>query len=116
MGKSRALNYLARCIPTVTKPTRDCRKAAELFAQGRTSFAASIPISVVTCEKHRQALALRLRGKAAMREKNLPKLTFNRDRVFGASRGSVICELEFVVKTDRISSIENLRVSLALKK
>ncbi len=51
-----------------------------------------------------------------MREKNLPKLTFNRDRVFGASQGSgYACELEFVVKTDRISSIENLRVSLALK-
>ncbi|EDT7195561.1 sel1 repeat family protein [Salmonella enterica subsp. enterica] len=111
MGKSRALNYLAWMYTNGQFVDTDCRKAAELFAQGRTSFADD-PHFQVTCEKDRQARA----EAVAMREKNLPKLTFNRDRVFGASQGSgYACELEFVVKTDRISSIENLRVSLALK-
>ncbi|EGH3128958.1 sel1 repeat family protein [Salmonella enterica] len=111
MGKSRALNYLAWMYTNGQFVDTDCRKAAELFAQGRTSFADD-PHFQVTCEKDRQARA----EAVAMREKNLPKLTFNRDRVFGASQGSgYACELEFVVKTDRVSSIENLRVSLALK-
>ncbi|EAB4377146.1 sel1 repeat family protein [Salmonella enterica] len=111
MGKSRALNYLAWMYSNGQFVDTDCRKAAELFAQGRTSFADD-PHFQVTCEKDRQARA----EAVAMREKNLPKLTFNRDRVFGASQGSgYACELEFVVKTDRVSSIENLRVSLALK-
>ncbi|EJH2132630.1 sel1 repeat family protein [Salmonella enterica] len=111
MGKSRALNYLAWMYTNGQFIDTDCRKAAELFAQGRTSFADD-PHFQVTCEKDRQARA----EAVAMREKNLPKLTFNRDRVFGASQGSgYACELEFVVKTDRVSSIENLRVSLALK-
>ncbi|EDH3549243.1 TPA: sel1 repeat family protein [Salmonella enterica subsp. enterica serovar Choleraesuis] len=111
MGKFRALNYLAWMYTNGQFVDTDCRKAAELFAQGRTSFADD-PHFQVTCEKDRQARA----EAVAMREKNLPKLTFNRDRVFGASQGSgYACELEFVVKTDRISSIENLRVSLALK-
>lgn len=111
MGKSRASNYLAWMYTNGQFVDTDCRKAAELFAQGRTSFADD-PHFQVTCEKDRQARA----EAVAMREKNLPKLTFNRDRVFGASQGSgYACELEFVVKTDRVSSIENLRVSLALK-
>lgn len=111
MGKSRALNYLAWMYTNGQFVDTDCRKAAELFVQGRTSFADD-PHFQVTCEKDRQARA----EAVAMREKNLPKLTFNRDRVFGASQGSgYACELEFVVKTDRVSSIENLRVSLALK-
>ncbi|EAO8163242.1 sel1 repeat family protein [Salmonella enterica] len=111
MGKSRALNYLAWMYTNGQFVDTDCRKAAELFAQGRTSFADD-PHFQVTCEKDRQARA----EAVAMREKNLPKLTFNRDRVFGASQGSgYACELEFVVKTDRVSSIKNLRVSLALK-
>lgn len=51
-----------------------------------------------------------------MCEKNLLKLIFNCDCVFGVSQGSgYVCELEFVVKMDRVSSIENLCVLLVLK-
>lgn len=85
MGKFRALNYLAWMYTNGQFVDTDCRKAAELFAQGRTSFADD-PHFQVTCEKDRQARA----EAVAMREKNLPKLTFNRDRVFGAS-GQRLC-------------------------
>lgn len=109
----RAWTYLAWMYTNGQSVKTDCEKAMGDFTKGQSrNIVGDKAHFLATCEKDRQARA----DAVAKRDYDVPKLTFNRDRIFGASQGSgYACELEFVVKTDRISSIENLRVSLALK-
>lgn len=110
---ARAWTYLAWMYTNGQYVKTDCQKAVAYFTKGQSQrIVGEEGMFLATCEKDRQARA----DAVVKRDRDVPKLTFNQDRIFRASQGSgYACELEFVVKTDRISSIENLRVSLTLK-
>ena len=85
----------------------DCKKAAEYFTKGQSRIGKDEHF-LETCEKDKQA-----RENAGS---ELPALTLQHYGTFqGGKNKGYACQLHFVVDTNKISEIANLRVALNVK-
>lgn len=106
-GKPSAWRNLAWMYTNGQYVKTDCKKAAEYFTKGQSNIGEDEHF-MATCEKDKQA-----RENVSS---ELPLLTLQHYGTFpGGKHRGYACQLHFVVDTNKITEISNLRVVLNIK-